>query len=166
MAEESNTHDAGAEPASTPSAPEGARNPDAVSNAIKRERDAASEARAAAAAAQERVAQLEQEQAEASTAAEQAAKDAAAAQLEAAQVRTAAKAGIPIELADRLRGGTAEELLADAETLKQSFAAQVARQGSPPVDGLDGGARPSINAAQNPSEAFAAQLAAQSVRGA
>jgi hypothetical protein len=63
--------------------------------------------------------------------------------LSAERKLAAIEAGLPVSMADRLRGGTPEELKADADALKAALAENKPEGGAtPPAGSLDGGARP------------------------
>lgn len=112
--------------------------PDVVRELIKAERDAAAAAKNAA-----EVAKAEQQKVAAAAEKLTAERDAAlaaaqAAQVEALRVKVAVGAGIPVDQAHRLSGGTEDELKADAESLLKSFKSPAS---------FDRGAKPSSAAA-------------------
>jgi len=68
-----------------------------------------------------------------------------ATQLELQRYKVAAKKGIPLNLAERLRGTTQEELEADADKLKEDFGLAESESPNSGRSGFDGGVRRPVN---------------------
>lgn len=100
---------------------EGAKNPDAVSKALKAEREAAKAARKEAEALQAKVKEFEdRDKSELDKLAERAAEaegEAYSANQQALKLRVAYSKGLPMELVDRLQGNSEEEVAEDADRL-------------------------------------------------
>ncbi len=115
-----------------------AENPDAVSRAIKAERQAAKEARDRADELAAKVKEFEDrdksEQERLAEAATTAEREASEAKAELLRLRVATSKNLPPELADRLRGDDEQELAADADRLLKLVGTQAPGPG-------DGGAR-------------------------
>jgi len=101
-----------------------AQNPDAVKRALDAERDNVKKAKARAKELEDQLAAAQDEAIPLEEKARLADERANEAVLKAARLEAAAKAGIPLNLAERLKGATAEELLADAETFKSQVSVQ------------------------------------------
>lgn len=124
----------------------GARNPDAVRNALAGERAKAAEATRRASDLEARATELaarvrgyeDRDRTVSERAAEeleQARRDAATASAKALRYEIAAEAGVPLRHAGRLQGTTREELLADARDLARSFGEQEPPRPPPRFDG-------------------------------
>jgi hypothetical protein len=126
---------------------EQAQNPDAVKNALTREREARAQAEAAAQKAQRQLAEVQEQGKTAEERARDAAEAKAAAERTGAEnlrLRVALDKNVPADLVDRLRGETQAELEADAEQLMARI--QPPQQQPPPAPDLGGGARNSAPA--------------------
>jgi hypothetical protein len=126
---------------------EQAQNPDAVRNALTREREARAQAEQAAQEAQRRLAEVQDQSKTAEERARDAAEAKSAAERTAAEnlrLRVALDKGLPADLVDRLQGETQAELEADADTLVARLAPP--QPSTPPAPDLGGGARNSAPA--------------------
>jgi hypothetical protein len=124
----------------------GARDPDAVRNALKAEREAAKAAKKTADDLAAKVKEFEDrdksEQEKAEQRAVDAEKKAAEAEKTLLRLTVASKKKLPAELASRLQGETEEELKADADKLLKLVKAENST-------GFDGGARTSADSGED-----------------
>jgi hypothetical protein len=126
--------------------PEDAKDKDAVKAALQRERD---NYKAAKARAKELEDKLKERDLPLEQKVEEAQRTAAAAELKSLRYEVAAEQGVDLSLANRLTGTTREELVADAETLKQL----VGSKPRTPVVAPEGGVRTPPAAQTDPTKA-------------
>ena len=121
---------------------EGARDPDAVRNALKREREARAAAQRERDDLQNKVKEFEDRDKSESQRLEERATKAEGERESLAQenlrLRVAIEKKLPAELIDRLKGGSKEEMESDADELLKLV------KSSGPATGFDGGARDAV----------------------